>query len=427
MSISRRHFLAGAGAGTVGALTGLVKPEPSRLFAASTQRSTRWSEDWLAVRDEFEVDPRWVHLAGLLLAAHPRPVRDAIELHRRNLDANPVHYMNGAAAGLESGVRQAAAGYLGARPSDIALTESTTMGLAMMYNGLHLRAGDEVVTTTHDHRVTRESLQFKAERSGARINRIPLYRDAATASAAEILESLTGAIGPRTRAAALTWVHSSTGVKLPIRELARAIEQVNSDREPAERVLLFVDGVHALGVEADGAEALGCDFLIAGTHKWLFGPRGTGIVWGHPRAQARIGPTIPSFTRDGTWGGEMSPGGFQAFDHRWALSEAFKFHEAIGKRQVQERIHSLNSRLKEGLADMAHVRMHTPLSPELSSGMVCFEVEGLTPRDVVWRLRERRIIASQTPYSPTYARLAPGLLNTPEDVDTAIREVAAIG
>jgi isopenicillin-N epimerase len=50
-------------------------------------------------------------------------------------------------------------------------------------------------------------------------------------------------------------------------------------------VLVCLDGVHALGVEPQAAPDLGCDFLVAGYHKWLFGP---------PRHRAGLG-------RDAAW------------------------------------------------------------------------------------------------------------------------------
>ena len=34
---------------------------------------------------------------------------------------------------------------------------------------------------------------------------------------------------------------------------------------------------------------------------------------------------------------------------------------------------------------MKHVTLHTPLAPELAAGIVCFEVKGLTPHQVVER------------------------------------------
>ena len=94
----------------------------------------------------------------------------------------------------------------------------------------------------------------------------------------------------------------------------------------------------------------------------------------------------------------------------------------------QPRASEVVSRLNTGLfrrgrvraMPMPRVTLHTPLSQELSAGIVCFEVAGLTPRQVVERLRQRGIIASVTPYATSYARLAPGILNSEEEIDTTL-------
>ena len=72
------------------------------------------------------------------------------------------------------------------------------------------------------------------------------------------------------------------------------------------------------------------------------------------------------------------------------------------------------------------MKLHTPRSEALSAGLVCFEVDGLAPEDVVKRLLAKKIVASDTPYAPSYARFMPSLLNTPEDVDKAVAAVAAL-
>jgi selenocysteine lyase/cysteine desulfurase len=72
---------------------------------------------------------------------------------------------------------------------------------------------------------------------------------------------------------------------------------------------------------------------------------------------------------------------------------------------------------------MAHVTLHTPMSQDLSSGIVCFEVEGMTPRQVTERLRQRKIIGSVTPYATQYARVAPSLLTSSEEIDQTLREI----
>jgi selenocysteine lyase/cysteine desulfurase len=122
----------------------------------------------------------------------------------------------------------------------------------------------------------------------------------------------------------------------------------------------------------------------------------------------------------------MTPGGFHSFEHRWALAEAFRFHQRIGKARIAARTHALNSRFKAGLARIRGVTLHTPRSPSLSAGLVCFEVRGLAPQEVVDRLLLRGIIATVSPYSPPLARVAPSVLNTPAEVDRTLRALHAL-
>ncbi|HEY8468370.1 MAG TPA: aminotransferase class V-fold PLP-dependent enzyme [Longimicrobiales bacterium] len=418
--LTRRSFLARAGTAlAAGTLAGCAEEPDGRLRLVFDDAG----DDWEAVRRQFDIARDRIHMAGLLLAAHPRPVREAIARHRRGLDRDPAGYVEENNARLEREVRRAAGEYLGADARDIALTDSTTMGLGLVYNAIRVRPGQELLTTAHDYYSTREALAYKAQRSGATFRLLAWPDDVSRLSEDDIVARIIGAIRPATRVLALTWVHSSTGLKIPLRSIAEALERVNAGRAEEDRVLLGVDGVHALGVEPFHADELGCDFFIAGTHKWLFGPRGTGIVWAHPRAQDATVPIIPTFTwRDGS-GARMTPGGFHSFEHRWALAEAFDWHRGLGHERVARRIRELAQQLKEGLAAMPHVALRTPMDERLSAGIVCFDVDGLSPAAVVRRLRERGIVASETPYAPSHARLAPGLLNTPEEVEGTLRAV----
>jgi isopenicillin-N epimerase len=392
-------------------------------------------DEWTAIRDLFSLARDRIHMTGLLLASHPAPVREAIERHRAALDADPVTYLEENGGRLEQETRVAAAGYLGGDPDELALTDSTTMGLALLYTALDLRPGDEILTTEHDHYSTKTSLDNAAARTGASINRIALYTRSESTSEDEIVAAVSRAMTPRTRVVALTWVHSGTGVRLPIAHVAAAVARANAGRDDKDRALLCVDGVHGFGSTEDAVSELGCDFFVAGCHKWLFGPRGTGLVWGRASAWPVVRPTIPPFdmrpgkipgrdkTGEPVLGRRITPGGFHSFEHRWALAQAFELHERMGRARVAARIHALNRQLKEGLARMPKVKLYTPAADALSAGLVCFDVAGLSPDAVVAKLGERRIIASQTPYATSYARFTPGLLNSPEEVETALRAV----
>jgi selenocysteine lyase/cysteine desulfurase len=418
--LSRRDFVARGGlAVAAGALA--VEAEAAAELVPS---------DWRSVRAQFAIPRSLHHFAGFVLAPHPRPVREAIEAHRRKLDRNPSGYLHSRQAALEAGVREAAARYLGASPDEIALTDSTTMGLGLLYGGLRLRPGDEVVTTEHDFYATHEALRLRARRSGIRVRKVRLYRRPEHVSVDEIVTSVRRAIRPRTRAVALTWVHSSTGVKLPVREISQALR---------ERALVCVDGVHGFGVENETAGSLGCDFLVSGCHKWLHGPRGTGIIWARAGAWVETTATIPSFDDGQSYAAwlqgrapgspsalTMTPGGFHSFEHRWSLAPAFALHRTIGKARVEARIHALAGRLKDGLAEMSHVTLRTPASERLSAGIVCFDVRGVDAREAVERLGRRQIVATVTPYATQHVRLGPGLYTSEDDVDAALDALRAL-
>lgn len=429
--LSRRRFL----------VTGSLTVAAGAVASALSQNAAPSTNEWDAVRREFDLDPQFTHLSLFYMTPHPRAVRNAVESYRRKLDANPFttveHGLFGERAEATHPVMTTAAiaGYIGANTDDVALTPNTTTGLSIVYHGLPLKAGDEILTTAHDHYVHHESIRLAAERAGATWRRIPLFDSHDAISADEIVARIRKGIGPKTRVVGVTWVHSSTGLKLPIARIAAAIREVNP------RIILVVDGVHGLGVEDPKVIPSGADVFVAGTHKWIFAPRGTGFVWARPHVWASMRPLIPTFHSfqpyvgwaDGkppepparaNW---FTPGGFQAFEHWWAVPAAIEFHRTIGTAKITGRVHSLNEMAKNELAKMPHVILYTPRSRELSSGIICFDVKGKTQNEVVQVLHDRdRILASTTPYKVSYARIAFGIANNEAEVEKAVKAIAAL-
>ena len=447
MALNRRDFFA-ATAGVL--VTGASSRNASRIESAASGAGS--FADWSAVKAQFDLSPAWLHFSQFFIVSHPRPVREAIERYRRMLDDNPFlavergmnfrshHGEPARDVGLPMRVQQAAARYIGGLPDEVALTDSTTAGLALIYNGLTLKPGDEILTTTHDHFVHHEAIRLAAERYGASWRRVALYDAPESASAEEMVERLRRAIRPATHVVGITWVHSCTGVKLPVKALAQVIADANRERAEGERVLLVLDGAHGLGCQEEAVASVGCDFLAAGTHKWIFAPRGTGIIWAPDRNWELLRPTIPSFynfepmaawqegrrPRPPTRASWVSPGGFKAYEHQWAMTEAFEFHDHIGQQRVAARIAALNTQCKEGLAGIPKVKLFTPRDPALSGGIICFDVQGRTTDETVARLLERKVIASSSPYKISHARLAPSLVNDEREVEAAVRAVREI-
>jgi selenocysteine lyase/cysteine desulfurase len=440
-AIARRALLAGSGLALAALPAAAQDAAPAAADNAvdAAQAPGLRPPNWNRVRSQWALAWDEVDLSAMLIASNPKPVREAIERHRRQLDARPITYLEANNKRLQNAARAAAGAYFGVPYEQVALCESTTSGVGILYSGLRLGYGDEVLTTVHDYYVTHESLRLAAARSGATVRKITLHEGAPTASAPEMVRRITAAITPRTRVLALTWVHSSTGLKMPLSQIAEALKPINAARPPAERVLFCVDGVHGFGIEDVTFPELGCDFLVASCHKWLFGPRGTGVVFGAPDAWSRVSPNIPTFLAQGAYsawiGGydpgpttaaRMTPGGFKAFEHVWAMSEAFQFHQTLGKPHVAARTRELATRLKAGLAAMPHVTLATPMDPALSAGIVSFDVAGLSAHQAVSALRKWRVIGSAAPYATPHVRLTPSIRNTPDDIDFALKAVQAL-
>lgn len=414
----RRTFLKQAGILAAGLPLGTAVLNQHVL--ASTA-SPVLEEKWAQLRQLFTQDPDYIHFSNFLVTSHPKPVRDAIDLHRARIDRNPGLAMDWdlqEAWKREAQVRDWAGRYLQAKPGQIALTGSTTEGLAMIYGGIHVRPDQEILTTVHEHYSTEFTLDYRVKKEGTQVRKIKLFKDAHRISVDEVLSAIKSNIRPNTRVLGMTWVQSGSGVKLPIGEIGKLVEELNRSRDEKDRILYVVDGVHGFGVEDLSFPQMHCDFFIAGTHKWMFGPRGTGIICARSEELKDVTPTVPTFSEDTNFATILSPGGYHAFEHRWALNEAFKLHLQLGKADVQTRIHGLNSYLKERLLAHPQIELVTPTSPELSAGFTFFRVKEQSSDKVAAYLMENRVVcdAVHRDAGPVI-RTAPGLLNTESEVD----------
>jgi len=415
---NRRDFLKQAGILAAALPLGASLPN---IAIASTAAAPLPRNKWAQLQQLFDQDPAWLHFSNFLITTHPRPVREAIEMHRAALDKNPglaMDWDHGVTEKREEAVRVLAGQYVQADARQIALTGSTTEGLAMIYGGVQVRADQEILTTAHEHYATHTILELRTQRDGTKVRKIRLFKDPYRISKDEILTSIDRAIRPETRVLGMCWVHSGSGVKLPLADIGALVDKHNRGRSEADRIIYVVDGVHGFGVEDVSFPAMNCDFFIAGTHKWMFGPRGTGIVVSRTPEVKYVTPIIPTFSEAEHFSTTMTPGGYHAFEHRWALTEAFKLHLQLGKADVQARIHELNNYLKKRLLQRPQIELVTPLSPEFSAGFTFFRVTGKNSDKIAAHLMANKVVADavERDVGPVI-RTAPGLLNDEAQID----------
>lgn len=339
-------------------------------------------------------------------------------------------------------VWEAAARYLGlADPDDpealrqagsthLAIVGNTTAGLGLLYSGIAVRADQEIVTTRHDFAATLGAIRHRSHRDGTRARLVELYNDARTADADSIVDNVRKAIRDETRVLAFTWVHSGNGLKIPLARIGQLVEDINRHRFERDHIILCADAVHGLGVEDADFPSLKCHFIVSGCHKWLFGPRGTGIICGTPDAWQHVTPTTSSLRSGSGTAIVNTPGGVHAYEHQWGLARAFRFHTDIGRAAISGRTHALARQLKNDLARLKGVTVVTPVDPDVSAGLVCFRVDRKSAYAVVRELFDdhsiRATASARDVNDQVYVSVSPSIVTDERDLDALVCAIKAI-
>lgn len=285
------------------------------------------------------------------------------------------------------------AALLGAPPATVALTGNANDGINIVAAGIAWRPGDEVLITDQEHPAIESPFGHLAERG-----RIALRRFAFGADPEETLANLEAALTPRTRLVAVSTVSSQTGARLPARP-ATAIAH-------ARGAEILIDATQALGQVALDATAIGCDYLVSNGHKWLLGPKGTGLLYVRPD---RLEALEPAHVGAGSLLEGASPPtllptaarfefGTRALPLWAGMNAALDWWEERGVEPILAHMAGLATELKARVQANPRLTLLTPLPWEHSSALVSFSVEGEPDSMALLRkLWERRVVTRSVP------------------------------
>jgi selenocysteine lyase/cysteine desulfurase len=371
---------------------------------------------WGRVRTEFLFHAGLVYLNTGTLGATPRRVLDAVSGWMYELEGDPASNVFGPMGNRMEEVRAKAARFLGAQLDEIVLTDNTTSGMNAVALGLskHLRAGDEVLTTDHEHPGGSICWEHLAKHHGVRIVRIPI--PAPVKDKAQILQLVSDHITPRTRVCSFSHVETITGLQMPLAEIAA----ITRPRE----ILLVCDGAQAPGMLKIDVQALGVDTYASSSHKWMLAPKGSGLLYIRQGAQERIQPLILAAgctAYNAAVGTRNVP---QILGHGLAID----FHETIGRERIEARCRALSNYLRDKLAGISALKLLTPVQPELATGIVTFALTAGKSQTVADRLHdEHDIVVKVVPKPELNAlRFSTHVYNREADLDRTAELLAAM-
>lgn len=379
--------------------------------------------DWESVRQGFSLRGNQTHLAALVMSSHSRWLNGAIKLQRDEFDRDPVTHLHKVAASEMTRFNTQAGRYFGVTPDHVAQCGSTTQGLGYIYSGIRLQPHERILTTAQEFPATLEPLKARQRRQGTPLDVLPqLFGN--TPDPSGMVTRLRNAITRETRLLAITWVYSSRGVKSPIRAITDMVRELNLNRTADDRILVAVDGVHGFGIENVTFDELGCDFFVSGTHKWIYGPRGTGVMYAKPDAWALIEPIVWTSM-------PHTANGVHAYEHDFSVADAFDWLWSLDKAAIEARVRALTTQLKDGLVLIPGVELVTPHDESLSSGIVCFDLRAKgSATTIVAELAKRNVIATESASDVVagfkHVRLSPSIINNDADITIALDAIENI-
>lgn len=235
-------------------------------------------------RSLWSLDPHITFLNHGSFGACPQAVLEVQHRLRQQMESEPVRFFAVELEGLLDDARSDLAAFIGADPNDVVFVPNATTGVNTVLRSLGLKAGDELLTTSHEYNASRNALNVAAERSGATVvvADIPFPLD----DPQQVIDAVLRGVSARTRLLLIDHVTSQTGMILPLQPIVQALAQQGIDT--------LVDGAHAPGMIALRLHDLGAAYYTGNCHKWLCAPKGAAFLYVRSDRRDGVRPLVIS-------------------------------------------------------------------------------------------------------------------------------------
>lgn len=224
-----------------------------------------------------------VYLDNAATTQKPQVVIDALAHYYAHENANihrGVHSLSERATDAYEAARETVGRFLNAASArEIVFTRGTTESInlvAQSYGRACLKAGDEILIGEAEHHANIVPWQMLCQQIGTVLKVAPI-NDAGEL----LLDQFTAQLTDNTRLVALGHVSNALGTVNPIAELIRLAHAAGAK--------VLIDGAQAVAHTEVDVQALDCDFYAFSGHK-VFGPTGTGVLYGKAELLERMPP-----------------------------------------------------------------------------------------------------------------------------------------
>lgn len=373
---------------------------------------------WARMAQAYTVSPNLLNLNNGGVSPQPKVVQDAVDRYYHLSNEAPTYYMWQILDRGREPLRRKLADLAGVSHEELAINRNTTEALGTFTWGIDMKRGDEIVMTKQDYPNMIHAWKQRELREGVKINWInlslPIENDDV------VIKAYADATTSKTKIWHITHLITWTGQILPAAKLCAEARK--------RGIITIVDAAHSFAHVDYKISDLNCDYFGTSLHKWLCAPFGTGLMYVR---KPLIEKTWPIFPNDKP----LSPDirkfealGTRSFAPEQAIGQAIDFHNAIGGKRKQERLHYLKRYWCDAVTKNPRVKLHISLKPEYSCALGTFSIDGMDVGDVSSKLMgDYGIHTVSIKWENVNAvRVTPHVYTTTKDLDRFIDAVGKI-
>jgi len=314
--------------------------------------------------------------------------------------------------------RKAVADLFAVSEEEIALIHNTTEGMNLIARSLDLKAGDEVILVDHEHTSGRIPWEVWQETKGIQIVRpvLPILPK----TTEELVAVYRNAITPKTKVISMCHIVNTNGMILPVKEVSEMAHE--------KGILVAVDGAQSAGMYEINLKDLGCDFYTASAHKWLFAPKGVGILYAKQASQSLLKPLIVCRGHTDESIRRLENYNTRNLPEVLGLGAAIDFYNQIGPAKIHQRSFELKAYFRSKIAANPVFKLKTPAADDLSGAIQVVEITGREVGEIKNLLSEQFTIDCRpmTTFGLNALRISLAIYITKADIDYLVEALESL-
>ena len=207
--------------------------------------------------------------------------------------------------------------FLNAKGKEVAWTPNCSSAISFVANGYEFLKGEEIVILENEYPSNFYPWVQRSKVMGSTLRIVKAEKDLSRS-----LEKVIQAINVNTRIVAVSHVQSDCGYLMDISALSEAASKVGA--------IVVVDVIQSMGVLPLDFKTLGADVLCGGSHKWICGPAGAGILVVKEELLSKIAPCLHGALNYGSFEDAPSLEKVPYADARKFEQGTVSFHSILG-------------------------------------------------------------------------------------------------